>query len=48
MDDLRVCFVGDSFVAGVGDPEQLGWAGRVAARTHSAGRPPSERSCSAS
>jgi acyl-CoA thioesterase-1 len=39
MDDLRVCFVGDSFVAGVGDPEQLGWAGRVAARTHSAGRP---------
>ncbi len=39
MDDLRVCFVGDSFVAGVGDPEHLGWVGRVAARTHSAGRP---------
>lgn len=29
--DLRVCFVGDSFVAGVGDPEHLGWAGRLAA-----------------
>lgn len=39
MSDLRVCFVGDSFVAGVGDPEHLGWVGRVAARTHQAGRP---------
>lgn len=28
--DLRVCFVGDSYVAGVGDPEHLGWAGRLA------------------
>lgn len=37
--DLRVCVVGDSFVAGVGDPEHLGWVGRVAARTHRAGRP---------
>lgn len=37
--DLRVCVVGDSFVAGVGDPEHLGWFGRVAARTHGAGRP---------
>lgn len=37
--DLRVCFVGDSFVAGVGDPEHLGWAGRIAARTHRAGQP---------
>lgn len=32
--DLRVCFVGDSYVAGVGDPEHLGWAGLLAARTH--------------
>ncbi|MGI5165714.1 GDSL-type esterase/lipase family protein [Spirillospora sp. CA-253888] len=32
--DLRVCFVGDSFVAGVGDPRHLGWAGRLAARAH--------------
>lgn len=37
--DLRVCFVGDSFVAGVGDPEHLGWAGRLAARSHDAGQP---------
>ncbi|WP_040800016.1 GDSL-type esterase/lipase family protein [Nocardia higoensis] len=31
VEDLRVCFVGDSFVAGVGDPHRLGWAGRLAA-----------------
>lgn len=31
--DVRVCFFGDSFVAGVGDPKALGWVGRVAART---------------
>ncbi|PRY10464.1 GDSL-type esterase/lipase family protein [Kineococcus rhizosphaerae] len=31
--DVRVCFVGDSFVAGVGDPGHLGWTGRVAVRT---------------
>ncbi len=37
--DLRVCFVGDSFVAGTGDPEHLGWAGRLAARTQRAGLP---------
>ena len=37
--DLRVCFLGDSFVAGVGDPEHLGWAGRIVARTHRQGRP---------
>ncbi|TXH05515.1 MAG: hypothetical protein E6R07_01520 [Nevskiaceae bacterium] len=30
--DQRICFVGDSFVAGVGDPEHLGWVGRVCAR----------------
>lgn len=39
ISDLRVCFVGDSFVAGVGDPEHLGWAGRTAARTHRSGQP---------
>jgi lysophospholipase L1-like esterase len=32
--DVRVCFVGDSFVAGVGDPRHLGWAGRLAAQSH--------------
>ncbi len=35
--DLRICFLGDSFVAGVGDPEHSGWVGRVAARTHRGG-----------
>jgi len=30
--DLRICFVGDSFVQGTGDPECLGWAGRVCAQ----------------
>lgn len=28
--DTRVCFVGDSFVAGTGDSTGLGWVGRVA------------------
>jgi acyl-CoA thioesterase I len=37
--DLRVCFVGDSFVAGVGDPEHLGWAGRLCAASERAGLP---------
>ena len=27
--DTRVCFFGDSLVLGVGDPEQLGWPGRL-------------------
>lgn len=30
-DDLRLCFVGDSFVNGTNDPTYLGWTGRVAA-----------------
>jgi len=29
MEDLRVCFVGDSFVNGTGDDEVLGWMGRI-------------------
>jgi acyl-CoA thioesterase-1 len=37
--DLRVCFVGDSFVAGVGDPEHLGWTGRLCAASERAGLP---------
>lgn len=28
-DDFRICFIGDSFVNGTGDPECLGWTGRV-------------------
>lgn len=39
INDLRVCFVGDSFVAGVGDPDQRGWVGRVAGDTHRSGQP---------
>lgn len=29
MKVLRICFVGDSFVNGTGDPECLGWTGRI-------------------
>ena len=29
--DVRICFVGDSFVNGTGDPLCLGWTGRVSA-----------------
>ena len=28
---MRICFVGDSFVNGAGDPDCLGWTGRVCA-----------------
>ncbi|MGB9034283.1 G-D-S-L family lipolytic protein [Arthrobacter sp. UCD-GKA] len=35
--DVRVCFIGDSFVAGVGDARHLGWTGRLAARSHAQG-----------
>jgi lysophospholipase L1-like esterase len=31
MTTTRICFVGDSYVNGTGDPEGLGWAGRVCA-----------------
>jgi lysophospholipase L1-like esterase len=33
---MRICFIGDSFVNGTGDPECLGWSGRicVAANQH--------------
>ena len=37
--DRRVFFVGDSFVAGVGDPEHRGWVGRLAEHAHRAGAP---------
>lgn len=29
MKDIRICFFGDSFVNGTGDPTYLGWTGRV-------------------
>jgi lysophospholipase L1-like esterase len=39
VDDLRVIFVGDSFVAGVGDPTGQGWVGRLVAGAFAAGIP---------
>lgn len=39
MDDLRLLCFGDSFTAGVGDPEGRGWVGRVVAASFAAGRP---------
>ena len=32
MRDLRICFVGDSYVNGTGDEQCLGWIGRLCAR----------------
>jgi lysophospholipase L1-like esterase len=37
--DRRVCFAGDSYVAGVGDPEHRGWVGRIVAESHRGGHP---------
>jgi lysophospholipase L1-like esterase len=37
--DRRVLFVGESFVAGVGDPTGLGWVGRVVEASFAAGLP---------
>ena len=37
--DVRVCFIGDSFVAGVGDSTGLGWVGRIANEFHRQGLP---------
>jgi acyl-CoA thioesterase I len=37
--DRRVCFIGDSYVAGVGDPEHWGWVSRVVAESHRDGCP---------
>ena len=33
--DIRICFFGDSFIAGTGDPTYLGWVGRVCASANS-------------
>ena len=35
--DIRICFVGDSFVNGTGDETALGWAGRLCAAAHARG-----------
>src|SRR5690606_18564817 len=37
--DTRICFVGDSFVAGAGDRSALGWTGRLVADAHACGHP---------
>lgn len=34
---MRICFIGDSFVNGTGDPDCLGWVGRVCARVRQRG-----------
>ncbi|MFP4639427.1 MAG: GDSL-type esterase/lipase family protein [Guyparkeria sp.] len=39
MSDLRICFVGDSFVNGTGDETALGWAGRLCREAHARGIP---------
>ncbi|MEL7977803.1 GDSL-type esterase/lipase family protein [Isoptericola sp. F-RaC21] len=36
--DVRICFAGDSYVAGTGDPACLGWVGRVSAAAFAEGR----------
>lgn len=38
-EDIRVCFVGDSFVNGTGDEAALGWTGRVCASVNHSGTP---------
>lgn len=38
-EDIRICFVGDSFVNGTGDETALGWAGRLCAAAHARGVP---------
>ncbi|WP_018156630.1 GDSL-type esterase/lipase family protein [Demetria terragena] len=35
--EVGLCFVGDSLVAGLGDPKALGWVSRVVARTQNSG-----------
>lgn len=35
--DIRICFVGDSYVHGTGDDLCLGWAGRLCARAREVG-----------
>jgi acyl-CoA thioesterase-1 len=37
--DIRICFIGDSFVNGTGDPLCLGWTGRVCATAIQLGYP---------
>lgn len=34
---MRICFLGESFVNGTGDPTYLGWAGRICLDAHQRG-----------
>jgi lysophospholipase L1-like esterase len=34
---MRICFIGDSFINGTGDPDCLGWVGRVCALARARG-----------
>ncbi|HLO75254.1 MAG TPA: GDSL-type esterase/lipase family protein [Magnetospirillum sp.] len=34
---MRICFIGDSFINGTGDPDCLGWVGRVSAQARHQG-----------
>lgn len=38
-EDIRICFIGDSFVNGTGDEAALGWAGRLCAAASASGSP---------
>ncbi|WP_395296726.1 GDSL-type esterase/lipase family protein [Kitasatospora hibisci] len=42
ISDLRICFAGDSFTQGVGDPEFRGWVGRVLQATCAPAAAPSD------
>ncbi|HLO89224.1 MAG TPA: GDSL-type esterase/lipase family protein [Nostocaceae cyanobacterium] len=37
LKEVRICFVGDSFVNGTGDPDCLGWTGRICANVNQKG-----------
>lgn len=37
LPEVRICFVGDSFVNGTGDPEYLGWTGRISVNANKKG-----------
>ena len=37
MKDNRICFIGDSYVQGTGDPSCLGWVGRLCVSARNAG-----------
>jgi acyl-CoA thioesterase-1 len=36
-DSIRLCAIGDGFVAGAGDPQALGWIGRLVAQARAGG-----------